>query len=356
MTGRRRRDRIDYGIDDGSDLFTGLTWPDVFLRDPAYSLLRPLYDRMSPWRSSHDQLCLYLSSQARRLGGRRVLLFHFSHLHLLAKNYLRFQHFLLNPFDSYSLDELFLEIDQFLHWRFDQFSDDPWKDYPIEEKLAAASETKKVSEKDLSIPVLSDQERRKLLKRELSKIPWQTQLQRSLEYETGIEGFHSAVIEKAIKECPELLAQKSNEDLVSQIFSSEKKSLSLTIGSDGYLVTECPVMLGSHYLSSKTQKVWFDGRNRQFFKILGCYAKWLDAKLVVFKDSVHSDPEKQKHIFDSIKEKHKLIGIGNINRMQADGIDYYLSLLIDSDIPSRSFIVSEWQVNLPITIVTEKDI
>jgi len=347
-----RRQKIDYGIDDSVDLFTGLTWPAVFLQDPSYAIFRPIYDRTSPWRTNHEKLWLYLNSQARRLGSRRMLLYHFANLQLIANGFPIFQAFLLNPFSRHDLNQLFSEIERFLRWRFDQFSDDPWRDYPVQEKVS----TKKIQEKDLIVPTLTEQARRKLLKKELSKISWQTQLQRSLEYDTGIEGFHASLVEKAIRECPDLLKQKSNEDLVTEAFSPSDMPVTIVIGKDGWTVTEIPVMLGSHYLAKRTQKVWFDDRNRQFFKILGCYAKWLDAKLVIFTNTIHNDSVKLKQMFDGIKENHNLITVGNWNKMQIDEVDYFLSLLIESDMPMKSFIVSEWQINIPkLAVILEKD-
>jgi len=59
-------------------------------------------------------------------------------------------------------------------------------------------------------------------------------------------------------------------------------ALSLDIGDDGFVVAEIPVMLGSHYLGKKAQKVWFDAKGRKFYRILGCYARWDDAKVVIF--------------------------------------------------------------------------
>lgn len=350
-----RRKKCDYDIDDSIDLFVGLSWPDIFLEDPAYALFRPLYERTSPWRSSYKSLLLYLNAQARRLGGRKLLLFYFSRLSMLtpAASYPHFKTFLAHPFEyKLILSSLFSEIELFLQWRFKEFSNNPWIDYPKPEEIEI--EKAEITEKDLSPSVLSKKERKKILKKELSKIPWQTQLQKVLEYESGIDGLHTAIIENALKECPNLLTQKSNEDLVCQIFSSPSPALSLDIGGDGFVVAEIPVMLGSHYLGKKAQKAWFEAKGRKFYRILGCYARWDDAKVVIFKNKLHEDVEAQRQMFATIKEKLELKAVGNQIRAEVDGLDYYLSLLIDSDLPDRSFVISQWELNCPNLLILEK--
>ena len=342
-----RRKKISYEIEETSDLFVAPTWPDAFLKDPAYALFRPLYEFKSPWRCSYSALYQYLNGQARRLGGRQHIRFHFSNLALIASGYPQLHAFLSDPFTpKHNLTQVFSDLEKFMRWRFEKFTESPWLDFPVQETVVSKG---RISEKDLeAIPiVLSDIERKKLLKRELAKIPWQQQLQRTLEYDSGIEGFHTALIESALKECPELLHQRSNEDLVQQVFSSPITSLSLTMGREGYLVAEIPVMLGSHYLGKKTQKVWFDLRGKKFYRILGCYARWDDAKVAIFKARIHDTTDLQKQMFADIKEKLSLISVGTWKKAQVDGLDYYLCLLIDSDLPERSFLVSEWEVNCP---------
>lgn len=348
--------KVEYDLDETTDIFVAPTWPSAFLQDPAYALFRPLYERTSPWRTSYSALYQYLSSQARRLGGRRHVLFYLSNLAKVAGEYPHLHAFLLAPFESTNnLTQVFLELEFFLRWRFEKFSEDPWLDFPAPEPVAPKGH---ISEKDIeAIPiVLSEQDRKKLLKKVLAKIPWQEQLQRALENESGIAGFHTTLIENAIKECPDLLTQRANEDLVNQIFASPVQSLTLTLGVNDYLVAEIPVMLGSHYLGKRTQKVWFDRRGKKFYRILGCYARWDDAKIVLFKHSIHADSGLQKRMFAEIRERQSLISVGNWKKAQVDGVDYYLALLIDSDLPDRSFFVSEWEVNCPqLSIVLEKD-
>ena len=351
-----RRKRIEYDLDEATDLFVAPTWPDIFLKDQAYALFRPLYERTSPWRSAYSSLYQYFSSQARRLGGRRHILFYLSNLAKIAEDYPKFQAFLLAPFDSnHDLPAMLSEMELFLRWRFENFSEDPWLGFPAQEVVMPKGH---ISEKDIeAVPTtLTDQDRKKLLKKELAKIPWQQQLQRALEHESGMSGFHAILIEKALKECPDLLTQKSNEDLVNQIFSSPAQELTVKMGAHDYTVAEIPVMLGSHYLGKKTQKVWFTARGKKFYRILGCYARWDDAKVVIFKHSIQEDATLQKWMFTEIKEQHSLISVGNWKKAQVDGIDYYLSLLIDSDLPEKSFFVSEWEINCPqLTILLEKD-
>ena len=348
-----RRKKIDYGIDDDVDLFVALTWPTKFLEDPAYALLRPLYENTSPWRKSHEALALYLHSQARRLGGRRHILFHFSNLSLISEGYYEFNRFLKAPFETtHKLKRVFGEMERFLRQRFETFEHDPWADYPLQERLAAK---RRISEKDLAVPAvpeipLTDMERKKLLKKALSKVPWQLQLQKALEYDSGIEGYHADIIAKALKECPEV-NQKPNADLVHHIFSSPIPALTLELGEEGYCVCEIPIMLGSHYLGKNVQKTWFDAKGRKFYRILGCYARWDDAKVVIFKHRLSDSPT----LFPAIKAAHGLRGVGNWKQAQVDGEDYYLSLLIDFDLPERSFLVTDWELNCPQLTILTKD-
>jgi hypothetical protein len=352
-----RRQKITYDIDDNSELFIAPTWPELFLKDPAYALFRPLYDSTSPWRKNHSMLVHYLNGQARRLGGRQYILFHFANIARISRSYTNLHGFLADPFtNKHQISLVFSDLEKFLRWRFDTFSHDPWEDLVADEQTAAS---KGVSDKDLElIPItLSDADRKKILKKELSKIPWQVQLQRSLEYDSGMEGFHTSLIENAIKECPDLLQQKSNEDLVQQIFSSPTTSaLSLELGSSGYVTAEIPVMLGSHYLSKKAQKIWFDSRGKKFYRILGCYARWDDATVVIFKHTVHDDSQLQRNMFAEIKEKMALVSVGTWKKAQVDGLDYYLSLLVDADMPVRAFFVSEWELNCPNLLIKDTEV
>ena len=348
-----RRSKISYEIDTTVDLFVAPTWPDAFLKDPSYALFRPLYEYTSPWRLTYGALSKYLNGQARRMGGRQYVLYHFSQLAQITPNveYPSLYAFLLDPFTAskHNLTDVFSDAEKFLRWRFECFTEDPWFDFP--DSSAPISDNNDVTQ--LPTLKLSDTGRRKLLKKALSKIPWQQQLQRSLEYDTGVEGFHTALIENAIKECPDLLQQHSNQDLVQQIFSSSTAPMALEIGEKEYMVTQLPIMLGSHYLSKRAQKVWFDARGKKFYRILGCYARWDDAKVVIFKSALHNDTTRQKQMFSEIREQLLLVSVGVWKKLQVDGLDYYLSLLIDSDLPDKAFFVSEWEVNCQISLVKD---
>lgn len=335
---------IQYSFESTEDLFVAPTWPDVFLEDTAYALFRPLYEYTSPWRASYDALHLYLHSQARRLGGRHHLMFHFSNLSLISKSYPILHYFLNNPFDTaYGLRTLFLDLERFLVWRFREFKDDPWRDFPLQERTKPK---RRVENKDLDVApvVISEQKRKKLLKKALSKIPWQQQLQKTLE--SSKDEYHTELIEKALKECPELVSQKTNTDLVHQMFSSPIPELTLTLGDEGYVVADIPVMLGSHFLSKSVYAGWFE--QKKFYRILGCYARWDDAKVVIYKSSTVATD-----MFHSIKEIYQLQSIGNWKKAQVNDEDYFLSLLVESDLPERSFLISEWEINVShLTILT----
>jgi len=350
-----KRKKIEYDLEDSDDLFVAPTWPDAFLRDPAYALLRPLYERTSPWRSSSILLHQYLTSQARRLGNRRHLAFHFSNLAKVSSEYDELCAFFLTPFDKHSqLQSIFSQMEEFLRHRFETYPEKPWADFPVEQLVMPKGH---ISNKDIeAVPTeLTEQDRKKLLKKELAKIPWQQQLQQALEHGSGTAGFHASLVEKAIKECPSLLTQKRNEDLVNQIFASPATELSLTMGEDGYLVATIPVMIGSHYLGRKTQQTWFTARGKKFYRILGCYARWDDANVLIFRHDIHDDTTLQKQMFASIKTQKSLVSVGSWKKAQVDGVDYYLSILVDADLPEKSFVVSEWELNCPqLIIVTSK--
>jgi len=291
--------RIDYGIDVGEDIFT-ITWPDIFLKDAAYALIRPLYEKASPWRKSYTDLSLYLHSQVRRLGSRRLLLFHFSNLAQIAVNYKSLYTFLLSPFDfTFDLSALFLELELFLSWRFSL--EDPWTGYS------------------------------------------KNTVFRNIRKPLDISVFHNPLIEKAVKECPSLL---SNEDLVMQLFSSPVSSVTIEIVNADYCVFEVPIMLGSHYIEKQVLKELES--SRKFYKVLGCFASWNDAQILLFKPTNDTSA-----LFNTIRYKYNLTSIGDWQKAQVDDVDYYLALLIDFDIPQRSFLVSEWQINCPnLTIVS----
>ena len=333
----KRYKKVDYDFDDAVDMFAAPTWPNVFLKDPAYALFRPLYEYTSPWRASQDALLLYLYSQARRLGGRRHLLFHFSNLAKISESYAGLNWFLRSPFEhSHDLIEVFTDMENFLRWRFVEFRDDPWRDFPLEER----SKSKRRTKKEPVPVVLSESERKRLLKKVLSKIPDKHNIQKALdECQTGL-------LENAIKECPSLVSQRSNSDLIHQIFSSPISELTLTLGEGGYVVGEIPVMLGSHFLDKNAHTGWFE--KKKFYRILGCYARWDDAKVVIFKDQ-----GKDAKIFSILKDTHRLKSVGDWKKAQVDGEDYFLSILVESDLPERSFLISEWEVNVPhLTILT----
>jgi hypothetical protein len=336
------RRKLNYGIDKHVDIFVAPTWPTKFLEDPAYALLRPLYELTSSWRKSHEALSLYLHSQARRLGGKRFVLFHLSNLSLISESYYEFNRFLKAPFDpTHRLKRVFGEMEKFLRWRFEDFKHDPWSDYPLQEKLATRC---------LDFDLTDEKRRKRLLRRELSKVPWPQPLQKILDRESGVEGYHTEIITKALKECPEI-SQKYNEDLVHHIFSSPCSSLTLELGTEGYCVSEIPIMIGSHYLGKNVLHDWFSKKGRKFYRIFGSYARWDNAKVVIFKHTLADDP----NLFIAIKTNYKLRGVGIWKKAQVDGEDYYLSLLVDSDLPERSFLVTEWELNCPQLTILAKD-
>lgn len=340
------RCKISYDIEDTLDVFTApTTWPEPFIKDPAYALFRPLYEHTSPWRASYGSLLKYLNGQARRLGGRQYVLIHLAKLAQITPRmeFIHLHAFLTDPFTpKHHIPFLFLDVDRFLHWRFKSFAD-PWQDLDTNEPTNTEKpELPSVAAKD---EPLSDATRKKILKQALSKVPWQQQFQRALEYESGVAGYHSELIENALKECPDL---KSNQGRVQSIFASPATNLEIEIGECGYAVCELPVMLGSHFLSKKAQKTWFDAKDKKFYKILGCYARWDNAQIVIFKQTTMAN---QRRIFDEIRAKHALISVGVWKKAQVDGLDYYLSLLIDADIPDKAFFVSEWEINCPNLLI-----
>lgn len=303
-----KKPKVDYDYD--VDLFAPPTWPQAFLKDPAYALFRPLYEYTSPWRSSQAMLSLYLHSQSRRLGGHRYLLFYFSNLAKISESYPSLNWFLRSPFyASHDLNDVFSELEIFLRWRFTDFKDDPWRDYPFEEQY-------------------TDKERKIILKKNLSKIP-------KVRNFRDMEEYKLRFIENALKECPNLtINPKYNSDLVHHIFSSPIPELTLQLGRDGYVISEIPVILGSHFLDKKYTG-WF--KDNKFYRILGCYARWDDAKVIIFKDVT---------MLSSLKGTYKLRTIGEMRRGQIDGEDYLLSILVDSDLPEKSFVISEWELNV----------
>lgn len=326
-----KRKTIDYGVG-CDDIFVEPTWPSKFLEDPAYALLRPLYEHTSPWR---QHLSDYLYSQARRLGGQRVLLFHFYNLSLISEGYSEFNQFLKTPLDpKLRLKRVFKEMLSFLRWRFDFFSHDPWQDYPVRERLATR---RHMHPDDIT---LTDTERTMYLKRMLSRPAGQK----------WTPPKDTDIITKALKECPEI-GNQANAAFAAHIFSSPVPFIDIQLDDSGYRVCEIPVVLGSHYVGKNVQGVWFEGKGRKFYRILGSYVRWDDAKVVIFKADLANDAS----LFSKIQYDYGLRSLGNWKRAQVDGEDYYLSLLIDLDLPERSFLVNEWELNCPQLTILTKD-
>jgi hypothetical protein len=288
-----------------------MVWLMAFQRDPSYGRLRPLYEISSPWRKD---IHTYLIGQSRRLGSRRQLQYHFLKLSWVASSYLHLHAFFLSPFSDHNFNQVFLELTHFLQYRFINFTD-PWQGYLGEQPK-----------------LVLDYDRQKLLKQILAR--------------PKVAGSDiSFVIENAIREVPELLSSKSNEDLFEQLFSTPISAMTIEVGD--YTVVELPVVLGSHYISKKTYKNRFN--KKKFYRILGSYVRWDDAKVVIFrKDKNHHQ------MFLVLKDTMKLVNIGTWKHLEVDGVDYYLSLLVDFDLPEKSFYVSEWELNCP-SISIEKD-
>jgi hypothetical protein len=151
----------------------------------------------------------------------------------------------------------------------------------------------------------------------------------------------TVLVQKAAKECPELFTQKANADLIQHIFSSPKAQLTYEIREVGYVIANIPVALGSHYVG-KNVKV-----SNSFYRILGNFARWDDAKVVIFKESVYNDTNKQNKLFLHLRDTQGFRCVGTWKRAKVEDEDYFLSLLVDVNLSERLFMVSEWELNCP---------
>lgn len=265
-----------------------MSWPPAFLQDMTYSILRPLYDSTSKWRNNLE---IYLMAKARQLGGVRVLQTHFKLLSFIS-TYSVFNNFLLSPFNNnLDLPAIFKEMTLFLQERF--MHEDPWFDLP---------------------------EKKKFLKNEKSKYP---------DYAS------TDIIQTALLSCPEL-THKPNCDLVYHMFQPSCNDVSIHL-EHGYTVATVSVLLGGYY----TNTLALDAlKERKFYSLLGNYARWDDAKILIFKNDLN-----QYNLFSMVRVTYKLRGIGELKTAKMDGEDYYLMLLIDSDLLEKAFFISNWELN-----------
>lgn len=295
------RRKVRYDIDASIDIFGPLSWPDSFLKDSSYALLRPLYERTSPWRSSWENLSTYLMSQARRLGGKRYVITKLNNLSALTSDYEHLTSFLRSPFERpKGFRNVFYDLDLFLLQRF--VLSHPWEGHEIEDK--------------------------KKLKYVLARIPTLPQLE------------NNDLVQKVNKECPELL-QRYNVDLLHHILSSPVSSLSYSVSDVGFEIMNTPVFIGRHYKAKD-----FD-LGSGFYRILGNFSRWDKAKVVIFKECIYNSEKEQKELFLHIKNTYGLRGIGLWKRAQVEGEDYLLSLLVGADVSERMFMVSQWELNCP---------
>lgn len=289
---RRKRIQIDYALEEDEDFLNPLVWPDRFAKKPAYALLRPLSEYSNPWRKSPEAVTKYLNGQARRLGGRYYVNAYFTEIAPQAKQHPILYAFLLAPFEKHSLPNLLPDLERFLR------------------KVFTSGEM--------------------YVKRAINP-----------QYLADIEScFNKSFIKNALKECPELLSRSYNEDFTKDMFSSPVCSVCMMWEGD-YCVVEMPVVLGSHYLNNKGLS-FLKKKNYIIRRILGCYARWDEAIVVLYSDKVSKE-----QMFEEIKKESNLMPIGKTKNLLIDSQDYLVSLLIDSDLPPQAFTIEDWEVNSP---------
>jgi len=296
MAGRKKRKTIEYALDD--DFLSPIDWPGKFAAKPAYALLRPLSEYSNPWRTSRKAVAKYLNGQARRLGGRYYVEAYFKELSVQAGTYSALHGFLLNPFGKHVLSSVLPEIEIFLRKTF---------------------KAGKLYEKT----------------------------QQGCQYLVEIEGcFNKSFIENALKECPDLLARPYNEDFARDMFSSPAVAITVML-DDKTVDATMPVVLGTHYINKKGER-FLKKKGYDIKRILGCYARWDNARMLIRTE----DADRQEAL--KAVQAQGFAFLGDEKNIQRDGLDYLVSLLIESDLPSQSFTVGEWEVNCPeLTIVKD---
>jgi hypothetical protein len=318
-----------------------LVWPIAYLKDPVFSLLRPLADENSiPLPVSE-----YFQAQARRLGGKSRVLRELHHLTVIAEDP-SLQTFFENPFScTIDLTILANPLKSFLKSCFTKNPNDPWASYKEEEKIKLSlSEEELIAQKQ----TLSDKEKQKIMKQQSQKFSWQELLALASERDGSIEKVYDFLLDTGLKEGQGHHGEEE-PTLAEIVFSPSKDLVEIKLDPDEtFKVVEIPVLLGRHYLSSKTQRIWFNenpSRKERFQKLMGTYAKWDTARLVVFKDDFSL--AKNQFLLSRALAAYGLRLFGPWkSRLSLQKVPVHFSLLLDRSFPLDHFYLSDWDFNV----------
>ncbi len=269
------------------------SWPNAFLYDVSYALLRPLYTRVSIWRQSQDKLYAYMLSQARRLGGKDVLCQQLFKLAHLTKEYTYLTKLLVSPFSKdHDFTYLFNELDFFLQERFKH--PDPWhgcsgKAEPLDRLTCS---------RDDYMLLVSDAAN---------------------------------------------LLEKKHTHFINSLFMSDKTCIDVCLQNGFSIVKDMQIFIkGSHFIDKSIL-----ASEKKLYKISSRLVRWDTANVLIWSKKLWDE----KDIFNYIKSVYNLQKIGNINTAQANGEDYFLSVLIDARFVRNLFNFTCWDISCQQLII-----
>ncbi len=266
------------------DLCTELTWPEAYLYDTAYALLRPLYSISSPWRKD---LNTYLYGQVRRLGGKQYLLFYFSTLSMLTEGYAALTAFLKEPFTDYD-SSLFKELEAFLYKQFKEYPTAPWRDGS-------------------------------------SSLPPKGNASNTL-------------IDNIFTECTSLVKKKSNIEMLDTLLSFPVHE----VYTECNKLTTIPVILYKCHLSNELYST-FERKGVKLYRILHNYIRWDDAQVLLTKGTIDLT-EKSLHVLGEPKE----VQVNNedyfLYLLVSDSVPKKYFTVADWDVNTRLIIIKNGDV------------
>lgn len=324
-------------------------WPTAYIKDPTFSLLRPLLD--DSWLSSFDTLDTYLTAQSRRFKTRARVKEAFLDLQKLIKtaDFPFLTSFFLDPWSSETpLDKVHIELRSFLECQFRAHPFDPWEglDTDKEEKTKLSiSEEELLNKADVPQAL-----KKKLIEKKLKEMNWQEHLKFISGKMAGDTQWEDEILQQALSEEEHLreYTDEKKKEILTNYFAPPIKTLELTLPLGTlFKVQTLPVIIGQHYVTSKVQQIWLNNKGYNFQKLLGTYARWDNAPVLLTRN--YRKVVNLKRVEDELRAEHGLKMHGpwlNALNTLDNRIDGAFVLLLDKDFPAQDFILNEWRINV----------
>jgi hypothetical protein len=297
----------------------GLIWPRAYSKDPVFSFLKPMTMEETGWMDSSSSLIVYLRGQIRWRRSRSRVLTGLLKLRKLVTGYPILESWLERPLETklLGIEMLKSELMMFLAERFAEHPDAPWAGLVKETVVVQTTFNDLV--KSVITPVVRE-------KRQTVNQGWLEQLK---------------ALSGQLDKVPEPIRQ-IDETAFQDVFAPPLDELSLELlSSENHLQVEAPILIGRHFLSQRLQKVWFNNKGAKFQKVINHYARWDDARIILFRDqNVGLMSAMEQYVARSGYKLHGPWLPANTEQPA------FFCLLINRQFPVQEFPIFEWRINV----------